>query len=467
MCDFYIGVHSDASSKTFPTNRLGSFKTVLSKEYDLGNIKYNVAVSSVTRYYETALEDTIFLREDVRQKRSIAPNLELTTKYSAKSDVATIKSQYDKYLIQTDPIVVYDADGDKHYTVKFTVGALVETFTILSHPVYRSMLAKPLVYRSPKVGGVYFELSDMLGEGVVLVVGSKGIAKTNFSVEFSTTLTKALELSQPIFSGELDKAKTRANITLRAKNKIPKWVDLRTTLPYYWRIPKGLTIPLVGGNFYYELKMFASDAGVLADYLKSPFYGNAKAVTPFQPQAIQYSYKIHTKLATLFKLDEEFDTEEQIIEVFATQNNVETLMHSQLVKGSDITAEGVERLLQDLAATIEEPHKLKVTREGEVFSLKISEGIRVKLPYAFNSFTFESVQEGGEWPTSIHYGDDEGLGKIEKSFKTPYRKTFVAQVAALQKATQEAFDEITKEIEAKSPTEEGLKLKIQRDKNNN
>ena len=94
MCDFYIGVHSDASSKTFPTNRLGSFKTVLSKEYDLGNIKCNVAVSSVTRYYETTLEDTIFLREDVsRQKRSIASNLALTDKYSAKSDVETIKSQ--------------------------------------------------------------------------------------------------------------------------------------------------------------------------------------------------------------------------------------------------------------------------------------------------------------------------------------------------------------------------------------
>src|SRR3981189_3334293 len=148
-------------------------------------------------------------------------------------------------------------------------------------------------------------------------------------------------------------------------------------------------------------------------------------------------------------------------------------MHSQLVKGGNITAEGVERLLKDLAATIEEPHKLVVSRVEEVFSLKISEGIRVKLPYAFNSFTFESVQEGGEWPISIHYIDDEGLVKVEKSFKTPYRKTFVAQVAALQKATQEAFDDIAKEIETKSPaaqeakTAEGLKFKIQRDKNNN
>ena len=101
----------------------------------MGNIKYNVAVSSVTRCYETTLEDTIFLREDVsRQKRSIASNLALTDKYSAKSDVETIKSQYSKYLTQTDPIVGYDAD--EHFTIKFTEGNLVETFTILSHPIY-------------------------------------------------------------------------------------------------------------------------------------------------------------------------------------------------------------------------------------------------------------------------------------------------------------------------------------------
>src|SRR3981189_1887626 len=129
-----------------------------------------------------------------------------------------------------------------------------------------------------------------------------------------------------------------------------------------------MAIPSTGGNYYYELQMYATDTGVLADYLKTPFYGNAKAVTPFQPHAIQYSYKIHPKLAALFKLPEEFDTEEQFIEVYATQNNVETLLQSQLVKGTDISAEGVELLLNDLALLIEEPHKLVVSKVGDTFS---------------------------------------------------------------------------------------------------
>ena len=69
MTDFYIGLHSDASIKSFPNNCLGCFKTILPKEIDLGNVEYNVAVSSLTRYYETTMEDTIFLRDEVIRKK--------------------------------------------------------------------------------------------------------------------------------------------------------------------------------------------------------------------------------------------------------------------------------------------------------------------------------------------------------------------------------------------------------------
>ena len=147
----------------------------------------------------------------------------------------------------------------------------------------------------------------MLRIGTVTVAGLNAAmfknAKIAFKVEFSEYLTKILQLSQAVFEGTLDKNKTRVPIKLRAKAP-DTWVDMRTTLLYYWKIPKGDV-----GGISSKIVLFEKDTGVLGDYLKTPFYGNAKAVTPFQPTQASYSYKIHPKLASLFKLPEEFDTE--------------------------------------------------------------------------------------------------------------------------------------------------------------
>ena len=172
----------------------------------------------------------------------------------------------------------------------------------------------------------------MLGIGSLTVAGLNAAMFKNdkiaFKVEFSAYLTATLFLSQSSFSGTLDKSKTR--VTIKLRDKAPTWIDLRTTLLYYWMIPKGSG----NGAFPFKINFFEKDTGILADYLKIPFYGTAKAVTTFQPNTESYSYKIHPKLATLFKLPEEFDTEEQSVEVFATQNNVETLLHKRVLVGA-------------------------------------------------------------------------------------------------------------------------------------
>ena len=61
--DFYIDVCSDASSESFSANHPGDFKALLSREIDLKNIEYSVAVCSVGRYYETVDKDVVFIRE--------------------------------------------------------------------------------------------------------------------------------------------------------------------------------------------------------------------------------------------------------------------------------------------------------------------------------------------------------------------------------------------------------------------
>src|SRR3977135_3431635 len=154
----------------------------------------------------------------------------------------------------------------------------------------------------------------MLGIGTLTVAGVTAAMLKNdkiaFKAEFSAALVTKLQLSQSGFTGTLDKNKTRVVIKLRAKT--PTWADLRTTLLYYWRIPKGVGN---GGIFFYT-KLFEHDTDALEDYATTPFYGNVKAVTAFQVGQDSHSYKIHPKLAEIFHLPEEFDTEEQNVEVF-------------------------------------------------------------------------------------------------------------------------------------------------------
>src|SRR3977135_2733170 len=164
MTDFYIGLHSDASIKSFPDNSLGCFKTILAKEIDLGNIEYNVAVSSLTRYYETTMEDTIFLRDEVvREKRATNPNLSITETSPPIADKDALIAKYKKYLVDTDPVYGYADDGDTRFTVNFTVGTKKETFKISLCPIYKAALAKPIMFRSSRVDNLYFELSNMSG----------------------------------------------------------------------------------------------------------------------------------------------------------------------------------------------------------------------------------------------------------------------------------------------------------------
>src|SRR3977135_549692 len=238
MTDFYIGLHSDASFKSFPDNYLGYFKTILLKEIDLGNIEYNVAVSSLTRYYETTMEDIIFLREEVvREKRSANPNLSITEAYPPIASKDAFLTKYNKYLTESDPIVGWSDDGDKNFTLNFTVGTKKETFKILSNPIFKATLGKAMMYRSSRVNNIYFELADMLGIGTLTVAGVTAAMLKNdkiaFKAEFSASLVTKLQLSQAGFTGTLDKNKTRLVIKLRGKAPTA-WADLGTTLLYYW-----------------------------------------------------------------------------------------------------------------------------------------------------------------------------------------------------------------------------------------
>ena len=173
MTDFYIGVHSDASIGAFPANRVGNFKTILSKEIDLGTTPYNVAISSITRYYETSMDDLVVIREKRTPKPY--PGLEIPTTYPTNAITKTnINARWDDFIKNYPPMIALQS---KEYTAKFTVQTETQEFTIFKQPIYKSDLEMAVTYKSGKVRGATFELFDMLGVGNLTVVGYKGLDK--------------------------------------------------------------------------------------------------------------------------------------------------------------------------------------------------------------------------------------------------------------------------------------------------
>src|SRR5271156_5979451 len=163
--DFYLNVCSDGSTTSFPTNRAGNFKALLTKEIDLNNIEYSVAVSSVSRYYETSQKDVVFIRE----KRDVpVVNLPLTVHntYPATSEVDKIKQKYDDFIKNGDPI--YAVSDKEKFQVEMNVDGKKKTFEI--YTTYKTTLAQAVSYKSELFEEIRFEIGDMLGTGAITVV---------------------------------------------------------------------------------------------------------------------------------------------------------------------------------------------------------------------------------------------------------------------------------------------------------
>src|SRR5204862_6700907 len=200
--------------------------------------------------------------------------------------------------------------------VTFKVGKVEETYTIfVANKVTKQTLESS--YTSPTFSGLYFVLTDLHGIGKLTVKGPQADAKIAFTVTFARFLVTALKLPQASYTGELSKDMKEEEITLRAKTVPEKdWVDLRTTLPYMWRLPVGSTYFLNG-----VFKMWSKDIDAkskIDDYIVGPFVANRtlSAAYPIHSNVNQYTYKLAPKLAKLLDFPEVFDSEVQSIKVY-------------------------------------------------------------------------------------------------------------------------------------------------------
>src|SRR5271156_4960718 len=168
--DFYI-VCGDASSPSFSNNHSGDFKVLLSKEIDLNNIEYSVAVCSVGRYYETVEKDVVFIREKRATTANDVEPLQLTvhTTYPATSNVDKIKKMYDGYLKKGDPIYAVAKDKER-FEIELDVDGKKDKFEIYSNPIYKKTLESAISFKSDWFDDVRLELSDMLGVGTLTLI---------------------------------------------------------------------------------------------------------------------------------------------------------------------------------------------------------------------------------------------------------------------------------------------------------
>ena len=233
--DFYLDLHSEASLASYSDNRPGSFRSKLTEPIQLEDGEWDVAIASISQYYETSLEDVHYIRE--KRQAAATPGVEIEKTYPEPDNKAKILAIYNNYLESSAKYYGFLDNIDAKCTVTLTVGGKKKEITYVANPLTTAALKN--ILKSEVFEGVKFEHSDVWGVGLLTVSCAKGDSTKDiaFSIEFSKDLKTLMILPQTIYTGTLNPAsKTRVNITLRAKDKIPKWPDVRTTLPYIWTV---------------------------------------------------------------------------------------------------------------------------------------------------------------------------------------------------------------------------------------
>src|SRR5271163_567285 len=111
---FYIGVHSSGGA--------GSFTCNLNCEVVLDGA-YQVAVSSISRYYQTEMKYLIF----VRNTRAADPVVQIAKAYTPTP--SNMQAEYEKYLVNSPPVIIILAKSEYYYDVNVgTHEAARETF---------------------------------------------------------------------------------------------------------------------------------------------------------------------------------------------------------------------------------------------------------------------------------------------------------------------------------------------------
>src|SRR5271163_933728 len=146
---FYIGVHSSGGA--------GSFTCNLNREVVLDG-DYQVAVSSISRYYQTEMKDLVF----VRNTRAAEPVVNIAKAYTPTPSNMHVK--FEKYLANSPPVIIIQAKSEYYYEVKVGAHEVVRETVFPKSPefqYYDSQIATGVAFES-SIHGVKIQVIDLL-----------------------------------------------------------------------------------------------------------------------------------------------------------------------------------------------------------------------------------------------------------------------------------------------------------------
>ena len=192
--EFYLDLHSEASKTSFPNNCPGSFRSKLTEPIELEGGDWDVAIASISQYYETSLEDVHFIRE--KRSASTTPGVTITKTYPP-GNTAKISAAYTEYIASASNPKYwgYHDDEDTTCIVTLTVDSRKKEITYPCNPFIGT--AMTAILASETFEGVKFELTEWWNVGVLTASIPKGDPKDIvFEVEFSKELKTLMKLPQ-------------------------------------------------------------------------------------------------------------------------------------------------------------------------------------------------------------------------------------------------------------------------------
>src|SRR5277367_6469723 len=438
---FYIGVHSGADGDS-----AGKFTCRLNREVVLP-CEYDVAVASVTRYFQTDFKDLVVVRNtraaetDVLDEQAAYPNV-----------ASDMEVELARYLDSTPAIIVAQATPD--YSCIITLGQhakagqLSQIFPNYEFLKYTHIYATGVTFTSPEYFGAEYTIRNILEGQAALdlkfdmsklsakdYVDGKCLVELTFSNDFVQNFKVLPKISLKIAAVTTGDKIHRQTIALRSGVRTrADWPDLRKSLPFvYWRPVNDQNMLIPGTEGEFRVYPEPTRATTVKDY-RHPLLHWRDVSTSHQGVALS-----HIRLGVIMSQHVQaaygFAKRAFVIEpakVVIEIKGVETFtIPIQDTKQLDDFATNLNNL------AIPEPYILKAAQKGRTITIKHPPtGVKIRLPHVLgNYYDFETSKEPERWTASILYYDDVSMGQVEKIYTINAKKSWPAQVSELESAT--------------------------------
>src|SRR5277367_3845865 len=427
---FYIGVHSGADGDS-----AGKFTCRLNREVVLP-CEYDVAVASVTRYFQTDFKDLVV----VRNPRAVDTDV-LDVQVAYPNVASDMEVELSRYLTSTPAIIA--AKANPNYFSIMNVGQYSGAKSqILPNYEFLKYSDIDATVQSEKYHGAEYTIRDILEGQAALdlkfdmsklaakdYVDGKCLVEIEFSNDFVQNFKVLPKISLKIAAATTGDKIHRQTILLRTGSRTrADWPDLRKSLPYvYWRPVDAQNMLIPGTEGEFRVYPEATKTTTVKDY-RHPLLHWRDVSVPHQGVALSH-IRLGVVMSQHVQTAYGFAKRAFVIEpakVVIEIKGVETFtIPIQDTKQLDDFATNLNNL------AIPEPYILKAAQKGRTITIKHPPaGVKIRLPHVLgNYYDFTTTKEAERWTATILYYDDVSMGQVEKIYTIDAKKSWPAQVS--------------------------------------